>query len=300
MSRFTLLLCALFMSNSAVAQVSPWIVAHRGGGADAPENTLLAIRRSLHNGTDALWLSVQLSADGVPVLYRPQDLSALTPRHGPVAKLTARELAGVNAGWSFRVRTGTVDVFPYRHRPRGVGIPTLQSALRLIPSSVPIFLDLKALPAQPLVDAVAGVLEREHAWQRVLLYSTDASVDAAWKSYPRAQRLESRNATRSRLLTLALAHRCEEAPTAAVWTAFEVRRPLEITETFTLGQGHSAVGEAMLWTPQAMECFRSADAQVRILWIAVNSEDDYRAAIEHGADAVLVDSPHAAVQWRNR
>ncbi|MDU1795345.1 MAG: hypothetical protein E6801_01825, partial [Pseudomonas aeruginosa] len=32
------------------------------GTADYPENTLLAIRKALDNGADALWLSVQLSA----------------------------------------------------------------------------------------------------------------------------------------------------------------------------------------------------------------------------------------------
>jgi glycerophosphoryl diester phosphodiesterase len=56
----------------------------------------------------------------------------------------------------------------------------------------------------------------------------------------------------------------------------------------------------MLWTPQAMACFRSAHAGVRILWIGVNRQADYRAAIDDGADAVLVDSPQAAAQWRGR
>ncbi len=51
----------------------PLLVAHRAGTADYPENTLLAIRKALDNGADALWLSVQLSADGHPVLYRPAD-----------------------------------------------------------------------------------------------------------------------------------------------------------------------------------------------------------------------------------
>jgi len=45
----------------------PKVVAHRAGTADAPENTLLAIRKALANQSDVLWLSVQVSADGVAV-----------------------------------------------------------------------------------------------------------------------------------------------------------------------------------------------------------------------------------------
>src|ERR1700732_330618 len=63
----------------------PKIIAHRGGTGDAPENTLEAIRQSIAHRADAMWLTVQLSKDGVPVLYRPADLSALTDTKGPVS-----------------------------------------------------------------------------------------------------------------------------------------------------------------------------------------------------------------------
>jgi glycerophosphoryl diester phosphodiesterase len=67
----------------------PRIVAHRGGTGDAPENTLEAIRLALKHHADAMWLTVQLSKDGVPVLYRPADLAALTDAKGPVSARTA-------------------------------------------------------------------------------------------------------------------------------------------------------------------------------------------------------------------
>lgn len=55
---------------------SPKIIAHRGGTADAPENTEVAIKTALSNQADAIWITVQLSKDNVPVLYRPSDLKA--------------------------------------------------------------------------------------------------------------------------------------------------------------------------------------------------------------------------------
>src|SRR5437868_740495 len=93
----------------------PKVIAHRGGTGDAAENTLEAIRLSIAHHADAIWLTVQLSKDGVPMLYRPVDLSALTDTKGPVSAFTAAELARVNAGWSFR-RGAT-----YRSEERRVG-----------------------------------------------------------------------------------------------------------------------------------------------------------------------------------
>ena len=46
----------------------------RGGTGDAPENTLPAIKLALENNAEAIWVTVQLSRDGVPVLYRSSDL----------------------------------------------------------------------------------------------------------------------------------------------------------------------------------------------------------------------------------
>lgn len=274
------------------------IVAHRAGTADYPENTLLAIRQSLAHGADALWLSVQVSADGVPVLYRPQDLSALTPGHGPVAAHNAAQLARLNAAWTFRSDDDSRAAYGYRRWHPEWAVPRLDRALAIIPAHVPVFLDLKSLPAAPLVAAVAEVLERRHAWHRVWLYSTDGAFNHHWQRYPRAQVMEARDATRGRLVTLALAQRCERAPTRPTWTAFELRRELEVRERFTLGEGLSPVAGAQLWTPLAMQCFRSAHAGVGVLWIGVASANDYQQAITLGVDAVMVDSPQQAMQWK--
>ncbi|WP_274517998.1 glycerophosphodiester phosphodiesterase family protein, partial [Yersinia pestis] len=57
---------------------APQIIAHRAGTADAPENTFPAISKALANGADAIWITLQLSKDNIPVLYRPSDLKELT------------------------------------------------------------------------------------------------------------------------------------------------------------------------------------------------------------------------------
>lgn len=121
---------------------APKLIAHRGGTADRPENTLVAIQASLERQVDMMWLSVQLSADGEPVLYRPASLGALTNGSGRVADWSAAALAQLNAGWNFaETGPGGIKHYPYRNRP--VGIPTLRDALRTIPADIPVVLDMK-------------------------------------------------------------------------------------------------------------------------------------------------------------
>ena len=54
---------------------SPKIIAHRGGNADAPENTIYDIDQAFKNGADKIWITVHLSSDKVPVLYRLSDVN---------------------------------------------------------------------------------------------------------------------------------------------------------------------------------------------------------------------------------
>lgn len=99
------ILTALCLLATAGAWAAPQLIAHRGGTGDAPENTLPAIKLALENNAEAIWVTVQLSRDGVPVLYRSSDLSALTNSEGKVSSLTAAELAKVDAGWKWGVTT---------------------------------------------------------------------------------------------------------------------------------------------------------------------------------------------------
>ena len=193
------------------ASAAPMVIAHRGGTGDAPENTLTAIRSSLQNGADVIWITVQVSSDGVPVLYRSADVATLTDGKGLVNTLTLAQLQQLNAGYAFsRNDAAGNKTYPYRAQP--LQIPTLRQALHAIPKSVPILIDLKQAPAAPLVAAVAQVLGDEQAWDRVRVYSTEADILRMMGNYPQARVFESRDATRDRLSSVALAGSCEKPP----------------------------------------------------------------------------------------
>ena len=269
------------------------IIAHRGGTGDFPENTVAAITNAVASGVDGMWLTVQASSDGVPVLYRPADLAALTDGAGPVNAKTAQQLQQLNAGWNF-TEPG-VDGYPYRQR--ATPIPTLEQAVAAVPPDMTLFLDLKQTPAQPLVSAVAEVLTRTGAASRSTIYSTDADITNAALQQQGLRVAESRDITRQRLLNMALNHHCDPAPDAGKWAGFELHRDVTITEKFTLGTGVSQVN-ADLWDPAAVECFKSQSG-MKVMGFAVKTADDYQLAKKVGLDAVLVDSPRAVQQWRD-
>jgi glycerophosphoryl diester phosphodiesterase len=70
----------------------PLVIAHRGASAEAPENTLAAFRQALVLGVDGIELDVQVTRDGVPVVFHDASLRRLTGVTGPLATRTWREL----------------------------------------------------------------------------------------------------------------------------------------------------------------------------------------------------------------
>jgi glycerophosphoryl diester phosphodiesterase len=84
---------------------SPWtfprVLAHRGGGALAPENTLAGIRKAASMGFGAVEFDVMLSADAVPVLMHDETLERTTDGRGAVAAATYAELLRLDAGARF-------------------------------------------------------------------------------------------------------------------------------------------------------------------------------------------------------
>ncbi len=101
--------------------VMPWhyprLIAHRCGGALAPENTLAGLEIAARLGVKAVEFDVMLSADGVPLLIHDETLERTTTGTGAVADQTAAALRLLDAG--------------RRHHPAFAGerIPTFQEAL---------------------------------------------------------------------------------------------------------------------------------------------------------------------------
>jgi len=71
----------------------PRIVAHRGGGSLAPENTLGAMRLGASMGFKGVEFDVMLAGDGTPVVIHDETVDRTTDGHGEVSKMDFSELS---------------------------------------------------------------------------------------------------------------------------------------------------------------------------------------------------------------
>ncbi len=102
-------------------------IAHRAlhdAGAGVIENSPAAIDRAVRAGY-GIEIDLQLSADGVPMVFHDGTLDRLTAARGPVRDRTARDLGDIKL-------TGSDD-----------RIPTLRAVLDRIDGAVPLLIELK-------------------------------------------------------------------------------------------------------------------------------------------------------------
>lgn len=97
----------------------PRIIAHRCGGALAPENTLAGLRIAARMGCRGVEFDVMLTTDGVPILMHDEMLARTTNGKGWVATRTAAEIARLDAGCK------------HHHAFAVEPAPTFQAALQL-------------------------------------------------------------------------------------------------------------------------------------------------------------------------
>jgi glycerophosphoryl diester phosphodiesterase len=129
-------------------QTSLEVIAHRGLSLEFPENTMPAILGAIQAGADAIELDIQLSKDGVPVVFHDDTLERTSNGRGRLASKTVAELKRLDVGrWKGLQFEGT-------------RLPTLQEVLAVTGENVPLLLDLKA-------DGMAAAIARVYAEARV-------------------------------------------------------------------------------------------------------------------------------------
>lgn len=74
------------------------IIAHRGGMAETPENTMAAFQRSVELGADILELDLRISSDGQLFILHDERLDRTIDSTGAATELTMNELRQLDAG----------------------------------------------------------------------------------------------------------------------------------------------------------------------------------------------------------
>ncbi len=108
------------------------LVAHRGGSALAPENTLAAFHNALRYPIDAVELDVQMSRDGQVIVFHDNTLERLTDGSGNILDCDFADLRNLNAATRFG------GGWPEAQR-----IPILREVLELVKSRAQVCIEIK-------------------------------------------------------------------------------------------------------------------------------------------------------------
>jgi glycerophosphoryl diester phosphodiesterase len=165
------------MPRHSIFGGTPLLIAHRGGSALAPENTLTAFRSAaVIWGADMIELDVHATADGHCVVIHDATVDRTTDGSGAVAALTLAEVQALDAGYRFTRDAGAT----YPFRSRGVSIPTIEQVLEALPN-MRFTVEVKAAAAQaPLFAAV----ERLAAHARVVVAAMHERDRTQFGTYP--------------------------------------------------------------------------------------------------------------------
>jgi glycerophosphoryl diester phosphodiesterase len=96
------------------------VIGHRGAAAHAPENTLAGFACAARLGVRWIELDVQLTSDGVPVVFHDDQLDRTTDGHGLLVEMSWADVRRLDAGLWFADRFA------------GERVPSLAEALSLL------------------------------------------------------------------------------------------------------------------------------------------------------------------------
>jgi glycerophosphoryl diester phosphodiesterase len=126
----------------------PRLIAHRGGGRCAPENTLGAMREGFDRGYRLVEFDVKRSRDGVLVLMHDDTVERTCNGTGAVAAMDYARLAQLDAGYATRATL-----------PRFVGesVPTLDAVLAFCAANaVAVNIEIKPNPGEAAATGAAA------------------------------------------------------------------------------------------------------------------------------------------------
>ena len=115
------------------------IIAHRGASADAPENTLAAIRLAIELGADGVEFDVYRSSDGELVLFHDDELDRTTDFRKVFPDATDAKVSSRTFAELRRLDAGSWKGAEFR----GERIPTLEDALRLLDGKATPIIEIK-------------------------------------------------------------------------------------------------------------------------------------------------------------
>ena len=122
------------------------VIGHRGACAYYPENTVVSLQGAIQLGAEMAEVDVQLTRDGVPVLFHDKNLERCTGVGGRISDLGYNEVRKLDAGAWFHPRF------------KGVRIPSLREACEFCRDRIALNIEIKA---EAVSDGARGGVEEK-------------------------------------------------------------------------------------------------------------------------------------------
>ena len=150
----------------------PWIIAHRGASAYAPENTLAAFERAVELGAGFIETDIRLTRDANFVAIHDELLERTTNGRGEVQQHTLAELRELDAGHWFDREF---------HCQR---LPTLEEILEFGQKArqLVFYLEVKYDTAMGMHHALVAALRRAESAARTIVISFDPGMLASLRA----------------------------------------------------------------------------------------------------------------------
>lgn len=275
---------------------TPWVVAHRGASAYAPENTVPAFTLAADQGATFVEIDLQRTRDGALVvlhdttLERTTDVEDVFPdrarvvtvrgesrRQWPLADFTLEEIRRLDAGRWFDARFA------------GTRIPTFGETIAAVQGRTGLFIELKAPDQYP------GI-ERE-----MIAELKAAGLDQPWADPRTPVLLQSFTVSSLRLLATELRtplpiHLLFGPADAARWTSAE-----GLADARTFATGLSPDKQVIRTDPTLVTRARALGMPVTPYTFRASSVGTFadvtaemQAALAQGVDGVITDNPDKA------
>ncbi|XP_046399031.1 glycerophosphodiester phosphodiesterase 1 isoform X2 [Ischnura elegans] len=143
------------------------VIAHRGAGLDAPENSIASFRKCKDRGCNAVEFDVSLTSDGVPVIFHDRFVDRVSDGNGEISLMTLSEARKLDISHKH----------PFREWYKGERIPTLEEAVKeCLSLDLTMFIDIKVNDVRT-VPHILGLFGKEvKAGDLPGLVSTPANV----------------------------------------------------------------------------------------------------------------------------
>jgi glycerophosphoryl diester phosphodiesterase len=253
----------------------PLVMAHRGGRALWPENTLYAFERAVELGVDVLEMDVHTSADGVPVVMHDDTVDRTTNGSGPIHSFTLEELKGLDAAYDWSPDDG--QTFPYRGQ--GITVPTVEEVFAAFPD---VALNIEIKQEEPSMVAPFCQLIREHDLVDQVLVASfhEETIDEFRATCPDVATSTSTSETVPLFVLSRLFLEATYGAPAEAAQVPEYRSGLHVLAPRFIDAAHNRYLEVHAWT--------------------INEEDDMQRMISLGVDGIITDYPDRLLELLGR